>query len=114
MAEQCFVEALALYRQHEHGPSLDFANAIRRLAVLKDDAGEMDEAIRLWQETHDRYIDVNEPMGMAESAAHLALLMHRKGDLSQSREWLDQASAAAEASADPASLRYVEKVRSQV
>ena len=114
LAEQCFLEALALYRTYEHGPSLDFANAVRRLAVLKDDAGEVDEAIALWQESHDRYVEVNVPMGVAESDGHLALLTHRKGNLPESREWLHKARAAAEASQDPPSLRYVEKVRSLV
>ena len=111
LAEQYFLESLTLYRQHEHGPSLDFANAIRRLAILREDSGEIDEAIKLWQETHDRYSEVNEPMGIAESASHLALLTRGRGDLDQAREWLNKASAAAEASGHPPSLRYVAKVK---
>ena len=114
LAEQCFLEALELYCNHDRGPSLDFANAVRRLAVLRDDAGETEAAIKLWQETHDRYAAVNEPMGIAESAGHLALLTRAKGDVTQSQEWLNRASAAAKASAHPPSIRYVESVKSQL
>jgi len=34
-AEPCYHEALGLYRSHEDGSSLDFANAVRSLAVLR-------------------------------------------------------------------------------
>jgi hypothetical protein len=42
-AEPCYVEALSIYRGHEHARPLDFANAIRSFAVLKDENGEPQE-----------------------------------------------------------------------
>ena len=50
LAEGCYLAALALYRGRQETPSLDLANAIRPLAILKDDAGEVEEARRLWEE----------------------------------------------------------------
>ncbi len=52
LAEPCYHEALALYRSHERTPPLDLANAIRPLAILKDDAGEVEEARRLLAFVH--------------------------------------------------------------
>ena len=37
LAEPCYHEALGLYRSHDGGSSLDLANAIRSLAVLRWD-----------------------------------------------------------------------------
>ena len=125
-AEPCYVEALSVYRQHEATTPLDLANAIRSFAVLKDESGAADEANRLWQEAHDLYVtvstapDITESWrrgvlgGVAESAARLALLAWREGDLQRSREWLSEASAAAEASDDPETLQYVREVRAKL
>ena len=125
-AETCYVEALAIYRKHEHAPPLDLANAIRSFAVLKDEDGEAEEAQRLWQEAHDIYVAVSDAPditeswrrgvlgGVAESAARLALLARRQGDLEQSRKWLGEASAAAEASDDPETLEYMREARAQI
>ena len=41
-ARRRLVAALALYRSHERTPPLDLANTIRPLAILKDDAGEVE------------------------------------------------------------------------
>jgi len=74
LAEPCYHEALALYRSHKRAPPLDLANAIRSLAVLKEDDGQIEEAARLWQEAHDIYAALDVPAGVAESAARLARL----------------------------------------
>ena len=125
-AETCYVEALAIYRKHEHARPLDVANAIRSFAVLKDENGEPQEAKRLWQEAHDIYAavsnapDITESWrrgvlgGVAESAARLALLAWRQGDLQRSHEWLSEALAAADASSDPETLEYMRDVRAQL
>ena len=113
-ADACYVEALSIYRSHEHTRPLDLANAIRSFAVLKDDVGADEEARRLWQEAHDLYVDLKAPAGVAESAARLALLARRQGHLKRSREWLSEASRAADASADPETLQYVQEVRAQI
>jgi tetratricopeptide (TPR) repeat protein len=113
-AEPCYVEALSIYRGHEQTGPLDLANAIRSFAVLKDEVGAAEEAKRLWREAHDLYVEVNVPEGVAESAARLALLARRQGDLQRSREWLSEASAAAELSDDPETLQYIREVSAQM
>ncbi len=74
LAEPCYREALAIYRDHEQTNPLDLANAIRPLAILKDRAGDVDEAIRLWEEARDLYAAVDVGAGVAESSARLARL----------------------------------------
>jgi tetratricopeptide (TPR) repeat protein len=110
-AEPCYVEALSIYRRHENRRTLDLANAIRSFAVLKDEIGAADEAKCLWQEARDLYVALNVPAGIAESAARLALLAWRQGDLQLSREWLSEASAAAD---DPETRHYVREVTAQI
>jgi tetratricopeptide (TPR) repeat protein len=78
LAEDCYLEALALYRGRQETPSLDLANAIRPLAILKDHAGEVEEARRLWEEARELYAGVNVEAGVAESSARLARLAHRQ------------------------------------
>jgi len=114
LAEPCYDEALALYRSHEATPALDLANAIRSLAVLKDQAGANQEARRLWEEARDLYEAVNVKQGVAGSSARLALLAWRRGDAEGARRWLAEACSAAEASGDPHSLRYVQGIRAQI
>ena len=74
LAESCYHEALALYRRDEQTSPIDLANAIRPLAILKDDAGEKEEAKQLWKEARDLYATVNVQEGVAESSARLARL----------------------------------------
>ncbi len=74
LAEPCYHEALAIYRNHEQTLPLDLANAIRPLAILKEQAGEAEEAIRLWTEARDLYAAVDVGAGVAESSARLARL----------------------------------------
>jgi len=114
LAEPCYVEALSIYRRHEHRRPLDLANALRGFAVLKDEVGAAEEAQRLWQEAHDLYVVLNVPAGIAEGAARLALLARRRGDLEQSRELLSEAIAAADRADDPETLQYIRKVKTQI
>ncbi len=78
LAEPCYVEALTLYRSHEHTLPLDLANAIRGLAALNDDDGKNQEATHLWQEAHDLYATCDVPAGAAESVARIARLGTKK------------------------------------
>jgi tetratricopeptide (TPR) repeat protein len=73
-AERCYQEALALYRGSDQTPPLDLANAIRGLALLEDDAGEVDKAKPLWEEARSLYATVNVEAGVVESSRRLALL----------------------------------------
>jgi tetratricopeptide (TPR) repeat protein len=114
LAEPCYVEALSIYRSHKDRQPLDLANAIRSFAVLKDELGADEEARNLWGEAHDIYLNVDVSAGVAESAARLALLARREGDLERSRGWLDEAMKAAQGSNDPETLKYVTDVRTQI
>ena len=107
LAERCYVEALSIYRRHERTRPLDLANAIRSFAVLKDEVG-------LWQEAHDLYVGLNVSAGIAESAARLALLARRHGDLARSRACLIEASTAADAADDPETLQYIRDVTAKL
>jgi tetratricopeptide (TPR) repeat protein len=77
LAEPCYIEAITIYRNNEHTEPLDLANAIRPFAILKDDAGEVEEAKRLWAEARDLYVSVNVRDGAAESSRRLARLEAR-------------------------------------
>jgi tetratricopeptide (TPR) repeat protein len=54
-AEQCFVEALDIYREHPSPNGMDFANAIRPFALLKTKTGRIEEARPLWIEAGKLY-----------------------------------------------------------
>jgi tetratricopeptide (TPR) repeat protein len=77
LAESNYLQALTIYRSNEHTQPLDLANAIRPLAILKDDAGEVEEAKQLWTEARDLYAAVNVQEGVSESSQRLKLLEGR-------------------------------------
>jgi tetratricopeptide (TPR) repeat protein len=72
LAEPCYREALGLYRSHEGGSSLDLANAIRSLAVLR-----WEQTKALWEEARDLYSTLNIEAGVKESATRVAALSMR-------------------------------------
>src|ERR1044071_4626893 len=49
-AEKAYEKALALYRDYSTNDDLDYANAVRYVAVIKDRLGKRDESDRLWTE----------------------------------------------------------------
>src|ERR1043166_5916988 len=55
LAEPFYNEALSIYRRDSQTLPLDLANTIRPLALLKENAGEVEEAKRLWAEARDLY-----------------------------------------------------------
>ena len=72
LAEPCYLEALGLYRSHEGASSLDLANAVRSLAVLR-----WEQTRTLWDEARQLYTALNIDAGIKESTARLtALSMH--------------------------------------
>ena len=73
-AQECYDEALVLYRNHAQPPKLDFANAIRPMAILKEDAGNVEEAKALWEEARDLYAEVDVQEGVDECANYLVRL----------------------------------------
>jgi tetratricopeptide (TPR) repeat protein len=74
LAEPCYHEALTLYRGNERTGALDLANAIRPLAILKEQKGEVKEARSLWAEAKELYAAVDVAAGVAESSRHIAHL----------------------------------------
>jgi tetratricopeptide (TPR) repeat protein len=75
LTEPCYEEALTLYRGHANPPALDLANAIRSMAVLKEEAGERQQARSLWSEARELYVALGVEVGVAESNARLARLV---------------------------------------
>ena len=73
-AESCYSEALALYREHDGSGSLDYANAVRRMAILKERRGDSVQALALWREARDLYAAVDVASGIEEAERHIARL----------------------------------------
>ncbi|MDE2923106.1 MAG: tetratricopeptide repeat protein [Acidobacteriota bacterium] len=73
-AETCYDEALALYAAEDEPPALDYANAIRPMAILKEALGETDEARHLWQRAKALYAAVPVAAGVAECDENLTRL----------------------------------------
>ena len=73
-AESCYYEALALYREHDGPGSLGFANAVSRMADVKERRGDSVQALELWQETRDLYAAVDMVPGVEEAEGHIERL----------------------------------------
>ena len=73
-AETCYNEALALYAAEDEPPALDYANALRPLALLKEMQGRTDEARNLWRRARALYARIPIPAGKAECDEHLTRL----------------------------------------
>ena len=72
LAEPCYHEALGLYRNHEDGPSLDLAYAVRSLAVLR-----WEQTRTLWEEARGLYTAAGIEAGVKESTARVSALSSR-------------------------------------
>jgi len=72
LAEPSYHEALGLYRSHVDDSSLDLANAVRSLAVLRWEQTRM-----LWEEVRDLYTSLSVEAGIKESTARVAALSIR-------------------------------------
>lgn len=67
-------EALEIYRGDARTPPLDLANAIRGLAVIKQELGASGQARALWVEAKDLYASVGVDAGVRESEKRIAEL----------------------------------------
>lgn len=76
-AGPCFDEALALYRVHPERDDLDFANALRSMALHREAVRDAEAAARLWTEAREHYLRAGEDAGVAECAWHLDVLERR-------------------------------------
>lgn len=66
-AKSCYDEALTLYRSADSPPTLDFANAVRPMAILLADVGDREEALDLWREAGELYATVGIAEGVEEA-----------------------------------------------
>lgn len=71
-AEAHYAEALGLYRAHGGALDLDFANAVNRMALVKEAMGDTAEARELWREVRERYGGLGLQEGVGEAERHLA------------------------------------------
>lgn len=73
-AEACYDEALSVYRHLNAATTapLDYANALRPMAILKEELGQVAEARVLWGRARDLYGAAGIEAGVAECADHLA------------------------------------------
>ena len=78
-AEACYDEALALYAAKDEPPALDYANALRPMAILKEALGERGEAWQLWQRAKALYAAVPIAAGVAECEENLSRLPESHG-----------------------------------
>jgi len=74
LAEPCYREALELYDAHTEASRLDVANALRSMAVLKEDTGAAAEAAALWKRARELYQATGIQAGVDESTRRLARL----------------------------------------
>ena len=116
-AEKYYDEALSLYRRHSNEDDLNYANAVRYPAVIKERLGKKNEAARLWEEACDRYGRIHPDglgEGVAEAAAWLTILALEREDLDVAGKWFARASEASSRSQDPATHKFVEEVRERL
>jgi tetratricopeptide (TPR) repeat protein len=73
-ANRCYSEALLLYRTAASPPPLDFANALRPAALLKEHYGDDAGARQLWSEARTLYETAGVQQGVDECSRHLARL----------------------------------------
>lgn len=74
LAEPGYVEALAIYRSNPARNTLDLANAIRGMALLKGESGDREAARSLWEEAKDLYTQVGVKAGVTESLRQVEAL----------------------------------------
>ena len=73
-ADAALTEALDLYRADGGAPKLDVANAVRPMAILREEQDRTDDARRLWSEARALYLDEGIQEGVVECDEHLARL----------------------------------------
>jgi tetratricopeptide (TPR) repeat protein len=113
-AEESYENALALYRAYESGKTLDYANAVRYVAVIKNRVGKRDESTQLWLEAFERYDDLNMPVPVAEAAAWQTIFALERNELDAANEWFAKADAAATAANDPDTDKFISEVKSRL
>jgi ankyrin repeat protein len=115
-AEKFYDEALSLYREHSAG-DLNYANAVRYPAVIKNRLGKREESRELWEEACHRYENIHEHglgEGVAEASAWLTIFAIEKGDLTLADQWFAKANEASSRSNDPDTHKFINEVRERL
>jgi tetratricopeptide (TPR) repeat protein len=115
-AEKYYDEALALYRAHSID-DLNYANAVRYPAVIKNRLGKREESRELWEEACRRYETIHDDglgEGVAEASAWLTIFAIENDDLELAEKWFEKASEASLRSSDPATHKFVGEVRERL
>lgn len=113
-AEKYYDESLALFRRHASDNTLNYANTVRYPAVIKNRVGKREESEALWEEACERYGEIGAPVGVAEGAAWLTIFAIEKNDIALAHEWFAKAEAAAHASNDPDTDKWIAEVRTRL
>jgi tetratricopeptide (TPR) repeat protein len=80
-AEECYDEALRIYREYATDDDMDYANAVRYAASIKERLRKADESRGLWQEAEQRYRTQGIDAGVKEAEDHLrSFLTSRDGN----------------------------------
>lgn len=77
LALACYEEALGICRRSKNVSTLDLANTVRALAVLRSDTGRSAAAEKLWKEARTLYEESGVRAGVDECDERLAAL-HQK------------------------------------
>jgi tetratricopeptide (TPR) repeat protein len=67
LAEPCYLEALMLYGAQPEAQPLDFANALRSMAILRMEAGLTEEGAGLWRQAGELYARLGIEAGVREA-----------------------------------------------
>jgi tetratricopeptide (TPR) repeat protein len=113
-AEKYYDESLTLFRRHASDDDRNYANTVRYPAVIKNLVGKREDSTVLWEEAVRRYSEMNQPLGVAEGAAWLAIFAHEEGDITLARKWLEKAESAASEARDRDTDKWVAEVREKL
>lgn len=113
-AEECYDESLSLFRQHATESDPNYANTVRYSAVIKNRVGKRKESTELWEEAVGRYYVMDQPLGVAEGAAWLAIFAHEKGEYELAREWFVKAESASDSTPDEDTEKWIAEVQDRL
>jgi len=71
-AEGCYHRALEIYTSFKNLHPCEYANAIRPMAIIKEDLGHFDEAKKLWEQARELYGKAGIQEGVDECSERLA------------------------------------------
>jgi tetratricopeptide (TPR) repeat protein len=113
-AEIYYDQALSLHRANAQENTLDYANAVRYPAVVKNRLGKREESRVLWEEAANRYEDVGASVGVAEAAAWLTIFAVKCKNIDLAKKWFAKAKDAAERANEDHTFKFIEEVQKRL